>query len=190
MYENIKTDGHTLGADLRALRKARGLTLADMAQELNRSVGWVSQIERDKSEPSINDLRAIAKLLDVSVSSLFHSGSSPIEEQGYVVRNGARRPIGSRETGLVEELLSPDLTDDFEMVHSTFEPGVTQKEFITRPTQEVGYIVSGSLEMWIGEQAFELRAGDSFRIRGEPHRWRNASDTPCVAIWVIAPPIY
>ena len=56
----------TLGADLRALRKARGFTLTDMAKGLGRSVGWMSQVERDKSEPSITDLRHIAAHLGVS----------------------------------------------------------------------------------------------------------------------------
>ena len=41
----------TIGADIRALRKARGLTLVGLAGMLSRSVGWLSQVERDKSEP-------------------------------------------------------------------------------------------------------------------------------------------
>lgn len=185
-----KTDGQTLGADLRALRKSRGLTLTEMAHALGRSVGWVSQIERDKSDPSIDDLRAISKITDISVSSLFRQGSAPAVEQGYIVRAGARRPIGSREAGLVEELLSPDLTDDFEVVHSTFEPRSELAGFVQRPTQEVGYVVSGSLEICIGDAWLHLTSGDSFRVRGEPMCWRNQSDDPCVVIWVIAPPVY
>ena len=41
------TQSQTLGADLRALRKSRGLTLQDMADAMGRSVGWLSQVERD-----------------------------------------------------------------------------------------------------------------------------------------------
>lgn len=184
-------NSQTLGADIRALRKARGLTLSDLADQLGRSVGWLSQVERDMSEPGINDLRDLAAALDISVSSLFGSGPTPAAEAGYVVRAGSRRPIGSREEGLVEQLLSPDLTDDFEVVHSTFEPGAELAEYNQRPTQEVGYIVSGALRLWVGEQIFELCEGDSFRIRGEKYRWANPSDTAnCVVIWVIAPPVY
>ena len=61
----------TLGADLRALRKARGLSLADLAASLKRSVGWLSQVERDLSEPSIDDLRMIAQHLGIPISMLF-----------------------------------------------------------------------------------------------------------------------
>lgn len=180
----------TLGADLRALRKARGLTLTELADTLGRSVGWLSQVERDKSEPSITTLRHIAAALDVSVSSLFGQDAVAVEEQGYIVRATARRPIGSREAGLVEELLSPDLTDDFEVVHSTFEPGADLGEPCSRPTQEVGYIVSGRLDLSIDGNWHKLETGDSFRIRGEAYRWKNPYNVPAVVIWVIAPPVY
>lgn len=189
MLYDLPPDTRTLGADLRALRRARGLTLTGLAEVLGRSVGWLSQVERDLSTPGISDLRQIAKALDVSISSLFRAVSAP-DEQGYIVRKAARRPIGSREAGLVEELLSPDLTDAFEVVHSTFEPHSQIPDPVTRPTQEVGYIVSGRLELWVDGRTLHLNAGDSFRIRGEPFRWINPHDEPCVAIWVIAPPIY
>ncbi|MEX0371017.1 MAG: helix-turn-helix domain-containing protein [Tateyamaria sp.] len=190
MLRSDPTTAYSLGADLRALRKARGLTLQDMATSLGRSVGWVSQVERDLSEPSITDLRHIASTLDIAVSTLFRRGIAPADEEGYVVRSGARRPIGSRAAGLVEELLSPDLTDDFEMVHSTFQPHSEITDPVTRPTQEVGYLLSGRLDLEIARQRFTIQPGDSFRIRGEPFRWANRYDVPAVAIWVIAPPVY
>lgn len=180
----------SIGADLRAIRKTRGLTLSDLATRLGRSVGWLSQVERDLSEPSVNDLRQIAAELEVPISLLFAHAPAPVEEAGYVVRNGARRPIGSHAAGLVEELLSPDLTDDFEVVHSTFEAHSEIDRVVTRPTQELGYLLSGRLDMHIGSRTFTIHPGDSFRIRGEPHRWANPYDEPAVAIWVIAPPVY
>lgn len=180
----------TLGADLRALRKARGITLVELAAKLGRSVGWISQVERDISSPSIDDLRKFSTAFCVPLSMFFGTTAAPEHESGYVVRAGARRPIGSGEAGLVEELLSPDLTDDFEVVRSTFLPGSALPDFQTRATQEVGYLISGKLTLWIGDKEFQLTAGDSFRIRGEAHRWANPHSEPAVAIWVIAPPVY
>ncbi len=180
----------TLGADLRALRKARGMTLTELAEALGRSVGWLSQVERDMSEPSISDLRAMARCLEVPTSMLFAHSSAPVQEQGYVVRSGARRPMGPGEEGLIEELLSPDLTDDFEMVHSTFQPHSEMQVPAQRPTQEVGYMISGKLDLIIGDREFTVGLGDSFRIRGEQYRWANPYSEPAVAIWVIAPPVY
>jgi transcriptional regulator with XRE-family HTH domain len=190
MQHSLPNSPETLGADLRALRKSRGLTLADLADMLGRSVGWLSQVERDISEPSITDLRDIAGKLDVSVSMLFRHAAAPAHEAGFVVRQGARRTIGSQIAGLVEELLSPDLTDDFEMVHSTFAPHSRIKEPVIRPTQEVGYVLSGQLEIEIAGVTHLINPGDSFRIRGEAFRWANPFGAPAVAIWVIAPPVY
>lgn len=189
MKHALPAENQTIGADLRALRKARGLTLSDLADILGKSVGWLSQVERDISDPSIDDLRDIARELEVSVSSLFRQKAAAGEE-GLIVRHAARRPIGSREAGLVEELLSPDLTDDFEMIHSVFEPGAALTPARQRPTQEVGYIVTGQLDLTINDKVFHLTPGDSFRIRGEPYSWANPHAEPCVAIWVIAPPVY
>ena len=124
------------------------------------------------------------------ISLLFGQAPAPADELGYVVRRANRRPIGSTAAGLTEELLSPDLTDDFEMVHSTFAPHSRIDRVVTRPTQEVGYLISGRLDLEIGPRRFTIHPGDSFRIRGEPHRWINPYDQPAVAIWVIAPPVY
>lgn len=190
MHQSNVTHPQTLGADIRALRKARGLTLSDMADQLGRSVGWLSQVERDKSDPSISDLRQMAERLGVPMSLLFGHGNAPAIEQGYVVRAGARRPMGSGDEGLIEELLSPDLTDDFEVIHSTFRPRSRMQTPAHRPTQEVGYIISGQLDLEIGERKFTVGPGDSFRFRGEPYQWSNPYDEPVVAIWVIAPPVY
>ncbi len=80
-----RTTPRTLGADLRALRKARGLTLSELARRLERSVGWLSQAERDLSQPSVADLRGLARELGVPVSMLSTPAASDREEAGFVV---------------------------------------------------------------------------------------------------------
>jgi transcriptional regulator with XRE-family HTH domain len=180
----------SLGADLRAIRKGRKLTLTDMAEALDRSVGWVSQVERDISTPSIADLRRMAEVLRVPISLLFGEAAVTPEERGYVVRAGARRAMGSAANGLTEELLSPDLTDSFEVIHSTFAAYSGLDAPIRRETQEVGFIISGRLNLNIGGRRFSVGPGDSFRIRGEYYTWDNPYDTPAVVVWVISPPVY
>lgn len=186
--ESLETT--SLGADIRALRKVRGLTLSGMAKALDRSVGWLSQVERDLSVPTSTDLLNFSTLLDVPMTMLMVNQPENNAEVGYVVRKNARRPVSTNKPGLVEELLSPDLTDDFEVVHSTFEPRASITESVTRPTQELGYLVSGRMVVEIDGQEFDIKTGDSFRIRGEAFRWSNPFNEPAVAIWVIAPPVY
>ncbi|MEM7499716.1 MAG: XRE family transcriptional regulator [Pseudomonadota bacterium] len=187
---NLAHTSPSLGRDLRALRTARGLTLGAVAGSLGRSVGWLSQVERDISRPSFEDLQALARLLGVPLSLFFGAAEAPMREAGRIVRAAARRTIGERDGGLSESLLSPDLTDSFEMVHSVFAPGAARTEPVTRPTQEVAYMISGRLDLWIGAERFTVAAGDSFRIREEPFRWANPYEDPAIAVWVISPPVY
>lgn len=187
-FENHSSS--SLGADLRALRKSRRLTLEGVAEHLGKSVGWLSQVERDISNPTYDDLRDMAALYDVPLSLFFGTAEAPAREAGRIVRSHARRRVGDDKIGLVEELLSPDLTDSFEVIHSTFKPGAVQNKEQMRPTQEVGYVISGRLKIWMSGEEFTLNPGDSFRIRDEPHRWENPFDQPAVVIWVISPPVY
>ncbi|MEM8761723.1 MAG: helix-turn-helix domain-containing protein [Pseudomonadota bacterium] len=187
---NMQHTSPSLGRDLRALRATRGLTLGDVAGTLGRSIGWLSQVERDLSRPSVQDLQALARLFGVPLSLFFGSADAPAREAGRIVRAAARRTIGERDGGLSESLLSPDLTDSFEMVHSVFAPGAERTGFVTRPTQEVAYMVSGKLDLWIGADEFTVATGDSFRIREEPFRWANPYEDPAIAVWVISPPVY
>lgn len=187
---NAFDSDNTLGADLRAMRKRRGKTLTELSDALGRSVGWLSQVERNISEPSIGELRELSAALDVPISLFFSQGSAAANEDGRIVRSDARRRIGGGEMGLVEELLSPDLTDDFEMLRSVFKPGAKLNEMQQRDTTEVGYVISGALQLWIADQEYTLNAGDSFRLRGEAFRWENQGTTDAVVIWVISPPVY
>ncbi len=179
-----------LAGDIRALRKARGLKLAEIALKLGRSVGWVSQVERGLSMPSLEDLRALATLFGVPVSLFFGHDVPEERERGVVVRGAQRRSLGTSESGLVEELLSPDLGGSFEMLRSVFAPGAELKTENERPTEEAGYVVSGTFDIEISGVWHRLAEGDSFRFEGKPFRWRNPGAVPAVVIWVVSPPVY
>jgi len=181
---------HGVGQDLRRIRKLRRMTIARLAAATGRSAGFLSQVERGLSQISLRDLQIITQALNVPLSWFFVNEAAPEEEQGYVVRADARRQVGSREGGLVEELLSPDLGGSFEVFRSMFEPGAEMDTPQRRKTEEAGYIVTGELDLFIDERCFHLTQGDSFRFSGELYRWRNPGDQPAVVIWVIAPPIY
>jgi len=179
-----------IGRDVRGLRKTRGLTINELALKMGRSVGFLSQVERGLSSPSIDDLRIIAAALDVPISWFFAVHEQDRDERGYVVRSDTRRALGTREGGLVEELLSPDLGGSYEMFRSEFQPGAELAEEVLRETEEAGYIVSGNLDLWIDGRKFSLEAGDSFRFDHKPYRWKNSGDEPAVVVWVVSPPVY
>jgi transcriptional regulator with XRE-family HTH domain len=178
------------GQDIRALRKARGITLSELAMRLGRSVGWLSQVERGLSIPSITDIRAFADIFGVSISFFFAHEAASEAEQGIIVRAGRRRTLGTSESGLVEELLSPDLGGSFEILRSVFASKASIERPVLRETEEAGYLVSGLFEIEIEGVWHRLEPGDSFRFKAKPFRWRNPGAEDAVVVWVIAPPVY
>lgn len=179
-----------LARDIRALRRARGLTLAEMAMRLGRSIGWVSQVERGLSQPAIDDLRRLADVFGVPLGMFFGHEAASEAERGVVVRADRRRALGSSETGLTEELLSPDLGGSFELIRSEFAAGAERSVEARRETEEAGYVVSGQLDIEIDRVWHSLGEGDSFRFSNKTYRWRNPGDVPAVVIWAISPPVY
>lgn len=190
IHNELSSDSAQLGSEIRKLRKARAASLQDLALAIGRSISFVSQVERGRAAASIADLKAIAQHLGVPLGWFFTRDNVPGHERGKIVRSDTRRKLGAVTTGLVEELLSPDIGGAFETFLSTFEPHSELKLFNKRSTEEEGYVIKGTLELWIGKKKFVLSAGDSFRIVSEPFRWANTSEAEAVVVWVIAPPTY
>lgn len=180
-----------IGDDIRALRKSRSLTLKELATAIGRSLGWLSQIERGQTIPSVRDLGLIADYFGINISFFFRSASRREEERGLVLREADRMPIGSAESGLVEELLSPSLSGSFEMIKSVFAPHSESGGIIqAREREDGGVLISGRLTLTIGELAIELQPGDSFQFTGRNYSWRNPHQEAAIVIWVISPPVY
>lgn len=180
-----------IGDDIRALRKSRGITLKALASAVGRSVGWLSQIERGQTTPSVRDLGQIAETFGINISFFFRSASRDEAEQGIILRAADRVPIGSTESGLTEELLSPSLSGSFEMIKSVFAPRSDSCGPIrARQREDGGVLVSGRLTLTIGALTVDLATGDSFQFAGHDYAWKNPHDEPAVVIWVISPPVY
>lgn len=180
-----------VGTDIRALRKARGQTLQDLATAVGRSTGWLSQVERGQTMPAIPDLAKLAGIFGVTISFFFRSAARNPQEQGLILRKADRVSLGNAESGLTEELLSPSLGGAFEMIQSTFAPGARGGNPAPRADrQDGGVLISGQLTLRIGDLETTLHPGDSFQFSCQPYSWANETDAPAVALWVISPPIY
>ena len=165
------------------------MTLETLAEELGKSVGFLSQVERGISTPSIADLRSLAQLFDIPLSFFLAPQASNPEEAGIIQRAADRRMIGE-EGDLVEELLSPDLSGSFEMLRSSFAAHSHSQGVVTRPTEESGFVLQGVFDLCIDGTWHHLEKGDSFRFKDAEMQWSNPSDEVCVILWVIAPPVY
>jgi len=180
-----------LGREIRGLRKARGFTLAILAQRSKLSVGYLSLLERNLSMPSINSLHAISRALGVTVGWFFEAGNPPDEEKDYVVRGAHRRRL-DYAPGIVDELLSPSLAGSLELLSSRFPPGSSSGDApYVHNGEEAGLVVRGKLELWVDGKFFVLDAGDSFGFSSSlPHRYRNPGPEETEVIWAITPPSF
>lgn len=180
-----------IGREIRGLRKARRYTLAILAARTQLSVGYLSLLERDLATPSINALHAISRALGVTISWFFEAGDAPPGERDYVVRRTRRRRL-EFSAGIVDELLSPTLEGQLELLASRFPPGATSGAApYTHAGEEAGVVVRGKLELWVDGKVFVLEAGDSFGFPSTlAHRYRNPDSEEAEVIWAITPPSY
>jgi transcriptional regulator with XRE-family HTH domain len=184
-------DIQKIGREIRGLRKARGLTLTELAEKSGLSIGYLSLVERDRATPSINALHAISRALSVTISWFFDANAAPVEERGFVVRRARRRRL-EFSAGIVDELLSPSLEGSLELLSSRFPPGASSGDApYTHTGEEAGVVVRGTLELWVDGKHFVLKAGDSFGFPSSlPHRYCNPGSEETEVIWAITPPSY
>ncbi|WP_028471023.1 helix-turn-helix domain-containing protein [Neptunomonas japonica] len=187
--DTAESENLRIGSQIRDLRKAKGITLIAMAEKIKRSVGYVSQVERGVSSLPIPVLQAISEVLGVQISWFFHTDQHPpLDERNHIVRHDARRSLNFSGTGIREELLSPRLSGQLQMILTSFSPGAGSRESRERKGEEAGFIQSGSLELGIGNKVFQLKAGDSFSLTGDEPHWvlNSSSDEDAVVIWTLA----
>ncbi|MGA0595883.1 helix-turn-helix domain-containing protein [Enterovirga sp. CN4-39] len=198
MDELILHDGEGLGADeefigsqIRALRRIKGLTLQQVAAQARISVGYLSQIERNRSKLPIGVLKRISNVLGVQMSWFFQPETiGPPEERDLIVRAERRRKMSFTGTGIKEELLSPNLDGPLELLLSIIDPGA-DSDFYSHDSFEAGFVLEGVLDLWIGDKSFRLEAGDSFSFNSnDQHRCANPGTVATKVVWVITPPHY
>lgn len=181
-----------IGSRMRELRKAKKMTLQILADETGLSVGYLSQLEREHATPSIRALNVIARVLGVNINWFF---PDPEEQQApeaaFVVRASRRRAL-KFESGIRDELLSPTLSGQLELLLCTLEPGGSSgDELYSHYGEEAGYVDEGQLELTIESEVFLLHEGDSFHFdSSRPHRYRNPGKSKTIVVWVMTPPHY
>ncbi|MCK6452567.1 MAG: cupin domain-containing protein [Alphaproteobacteria bacterium] len=185
-----------LGIQLRSLRKAKEMSLQQVADAAELSIGMVSQIERGLASPSIRSLRKLAEALGVPISWFFHANTGrPEVELRRIVRREDRRQlrlpkVGSTHELGIFELLTPDLSGDIELLLMTMEPGFDSGPVHQHRGEEAGLVLTGAMALWVGDDHFIVNQGDSFRFSSQdPHRYANASDRTTRVCWALTPPL-
>jgi transcriptional regulator with XRE-family HTH domain len=174
-----------LGETVRLLRQRAGFSIQDVANKTGLSTGMISQLERARAMPSIRTLRLLSIALDVPISYFFET-SDPAEVPRYIVRKNSRRLLRLTASGVVKEALTPEGKGQLELYELTLNPGASSgTDFLQHTGEKAGYILSGSLRLWLDNQAHVLEAGDSFRFPSTvPHMFDNPTQQAARVIWV------
>jgi transcriptional regulator with XRE-family HTH domain len=181
------TQEQFIGGRIKELRKSRQMTMQDLAKLTDLSVGFVSQLERGISSPSIRTLHDIASALGAEISWFFEKNDPETQrEREFVVRSNQRRVI-SVYPGIVDKVLSPSLARKIQLFETQLEPGAKSGPAYPHDGEEAGVVVEGAIELQVGNQTFILGAGDSFAFDSTiPHSYRNLEDRPAKVVWAIS----
>jgi transcriptional regulator with XRE-family HTH domain len=178
-----------VGMRLRDLRRKANLSLETVASRSGLSVGFLSQIERGLSSPSLRVLATLADIFGVGIAALFgnqaNDGGSP---HGVIIRATERAELKLWRSGISKQLLNPAGSDGkLNLFLVYMEPGgSTGDELYTHDGEEAGLVLEGEMILTVDAETWRLKTGDSFRFASRrPHRFSNpAKRAKAVVLWV------
>jgi transcriptional regulator with XRE-family HTH domain len=182
-------DVRVIGARLRALRGERSLTILELAAKAGVSAGMISQIERGNANPSVKTMQRLSTALDVNLWQFLDEPKPRLtnDEAPFVRRRDQRPRLVLGSTGLVKELLSPQFAENLRFMFVSMKPGSFTEEVLIAPGQKAGYVVSGSVQLTVGDHVVVLEEGDSFQFNSDvAHRLDNHSFEDAKVLWIMS----
>jgi transcriptional regulator with XRE-family HTH domain len=184
-----------LGARLREERHRKGLTVREIARRVGVSPSLISQIERDKVNPSVGTLWGLVTVLGLPMSELFPDAGAPgarpvsaVSTPSPLTRPGDRAVI-DLESGVRWERLTAASDPLVEFLAVTYEPGsesCDEGSLMRHGGKEYGIVTRGRLGVRIGFDEFELTPGMAVSFdSSSPHRLWAVGDEAAEAIWVV-----
>jgi transcriptional regulator with XRE-family HTH domain/KaiC/GvpD/RAD55 family RecA-like ATPase len=178
-----------LGGRIRAVRKKQGLSQKELAEKTGVTPSSISQIEKNLIYPSVPALFRLAESLSIGVASFFEGIASQPTGCIYRGQDGVGVGLDKAPKGTVEgvRLLPPDQGDAaVEPYRLTIEPGrKVPSHFFSHKGEEMGYVLGGTLALWVNGQRQEAGPGDLIYLRKEtPEQWENSGDGVAELLWV------
>ncbi len=184
--DDIRAD---IGQRLRQVRMAHGLSQRALARRAGVANATISQIESGDANPSVGALKRILDGLEMDMGQFFTLELSDGGKHFYKASDLVE--IGRGKTSF--RLVGADRPmKAIQMLHETLMPGAdTGRVFLSHQGEECGIVISGSLEVSVGEERQVLRAGDAWYFDSAlPHRFRNKGAEPCLCISACTPPSF
>ena len=179
----------SLGSAIRRSRESRGQSLKVLAEATGLTQSFLSQVENDRTSPSVASLRKIADALETSIATFFAGGT----HNGRLVRREARSVLVHPQRRWKDALLTPSLTGKLQVILTEIEPGggSGDEAYSHQSDEECVVLLKGRLEFWVGDEHYDMEEGDSLTFESRmPHKNWNPGPGRAEVLWVMTPPSY
>jgi transcriptional regulator with XRE-family HTH domain len=178
-----------IGERLKRLRLQRGLTQEELADRCELSKGFISLVERDLTSPSIATLQDLLVSLGSDLGRFFAAPADDkivFGEEDISVKEDAEGIRGS-----IRWLVPAAQKNEMEPILVKLGPGGETDMQDPHEGEEIGYVLSGSLVIELGERRVKAKKDESFCFKpAAPHRIVNPGKAPCTFLWVSTPPTF
>jgi DNA-binding transcriptional MerR regulator/mannose-6-phosphate isomerase-like protein (cupin superfamily) len=174
-----------IGTHLRQLRAKRKLSLAQVAQAVNLSVGFLSALERSQMSGSVGTLRKLARFYKTNILDFFDANGASARQ----VRPTQRKVLQAGPGVRMELLAWGNTVMEPHLFRVAPEAG--SGDSYTHEGEEFLYVLRGELTITLEKEEYRLKAGDSFYFESAtPHRWKNPGRAETCLLWVNTPPTF
>lgn len=176
-----------IGEKIRRRRITLGLTQEELAARVELSKGFISQLERDLTSPSIATLTDILEALGLTLADFFSEGD--VNEK--VVFGPEDVFVKEDATHSICWLIPNAQKNQLEPILVTLPSGGKTLEEDPHEGEEFGYVMSGGIVLHIGQNSFKVRKGCSFCFKPNAvHYIENESKREATVLWVSTPPSF
>jgi transcriptional regulator with XRE-family HTH domain len=175
-----------IGSKIRRMRMEHGLTQEELADRCELTKGYISQLERDLTSPSIATLMDILDCLGSSIPEFFNEKKAePVvfNEKDVFIKEADDK--GYRIKWIVPNAQKMDMEP---IIVELMENGGTDEDD-PHQGEEFGYVLSGSIYLYVGSQRYRVKKGECFHFKAnQPHSIKNAGKRKAQVLWISTPP--
>jgi len=177
-----------IGKKIRRLRIQNSLTQEELAERCELTKGFISQVERDLTSPSIATLMDILEGLGTNLRDFFNE----IEDEKIVFTKEDVFVSENKDYKYTLKWLIPNAQKNLmEPILIELDEGGRTKEDSPHEGEEFGYVLKGSIYVYLGNERYKVRKGQSFYYKANfNHYIANAGKTKASVIWISTPPSF
>lgn len=180
-----------VGARLRMIRLRHQLSQRALAKKAGVANASISLIESGNTSPSVSALKRILAGIPMTLAEFF-SDELPGVASEVFYRAESLTEISGGEGVSYRQIGSAKAGHALQILHETYQIGAdTGLIMLQHEGEEGGVILSGRLEVTVGEATRILGAGDAYYFNSsQPHRFRNAGNEVCTLVSSCSPPTF